>query len=42
MGFDIPGKRTRGRRRRKWDDNIKEDMKRANVNEEEAKDRDPE
>ena len=38
MEFEIPGKRTRGRPRRRWNDNIKEDMK-ANVSEEEAKDR---
>ena len=37
--FEIPGKRTRGRPRRRWNDNIKEDMKKANVSEEEAKDR---
>ena len=39
MGFDIPGKRTRWRPRRRWNDNIKEDMKKAKVNEEDAEDR---
>ena len=39
MEFEIPGKRTRGRPRRRWNDNIKEDMKKENVSEEEAKDR---
>ena len=39
MGFDIPGRRTRGRPRRRWNDNIKEDMKKANVSEEDAEDR---
>ena len=39
IGFDIPGKRTRGRPRRRWSDNTKEDMKKANVNEEEVEDR---
>ena len=37
--FEIPGKRTRGRPWRRWNDNIKKDMKKANVSEEEAKDR---
>ena len=39
MEFEIPRKRTRGRPRGRWNDNIKEDMKKANVSEEEAKDR---
>ena len=39
MEFEIPGKRTRGRPRRRWNDNIKEDMKKPNVSEEEVKDR---
>ena len=39
MEFEIPGKRTRGRPRRRWTDNIKEDVKKANVSGEEAKDR---
>ena len=38
MEFTIPGKRTRGRPRRRWTDNIKEGMKKGNVSEEEAKD----
>ena len=38
MEFEIPGKRTRGRPQRRWNDNIK-DMQKANVSEEEAKDR---
>ena len=38
MKIEIPGKRTRGRPRRRWNDNIKEDMKKANVSEEEAED----
>ena len=39
MGFDILGKGTRGRPRRRWDNTIKEEMKKANVSEEEAEDR---
>ena len=39
MKIEIPGKRTRGRPRRRWKDNIKEDMKKAGVSEEEAVDR---
>ena len=39
MEFEIPGKRTRERPRRRWNGNIKADMKKANVSEEEAKDR---
>ena len=35
MGFDIPRKRRKGRR---WNDNIKEDMKKANIREEWAED----
>ena len=37
--IEIPGKRTRGRPRRRWNDNIKEDMKKVDVSEEEAEDR---
>ena len=39
MEFELPRMRTRGRPGRRWNDNIKEDMKKANVSEEEAKDR---
>ena len=39
MKIEIPGKRTRGKPRRRWNDNIKEDMKKAGVSEEEAEDR---
>ena len=39
MKIEIPGKRTRGRLWRWWNDNIKEDMKKAGVSEEEAEDR---
>ena len=39
MKIKIPGKRTRGRPQRRWNDNIKEDMKKAGVSEEEAEDR---
>ena len=39
MKIEIPGKRTRGRPRRRWNDNIKEDMKKMDVNEEEAENR---
>jgi len=39
IGFGIAGKRTRGRLRRRWNETIKEDMKKANVSEEEAEDR---
>ena len=38
MGFDIPGKRTRGRPWRRLNDNIK-DVKKVKVSEEEAEDR---
>ena len=37
--IEILGKRTRGRPQRRWNDNIKEDMKKAGVREEEAEDR---
>ena len=39
MKIEIPGKRTRGRPRRQWNDNIKEDIKKPDVSEEEAEDR---
>ena len=39
MRVEIPGKRRRGRPHRRWIDNLKEDMKKAGVSEEEAKDR---
>ena len=39
MKIEIPGKRTRGWPRRRWNDNIKEDVKKAGVREEEAEDR---
>ena len=39
MKIEIPGKRARGKPRRRWNDNIKEDMKKAGVSEEEVEDR---
>ena len=36
MKIEIPGKRTRGRPWRWWNDNIKKDVKKAGVSEEEA------
>ena len=39
MKIEIPGKRTRGKPRRRWNDNIKEDMKKAGVSEEEVENR---
>ena len=39
MRVEIPGKRRRGRPHRRWIDNLKEDMKKAGVSEEEAEDR---
>ena len=38
IGFDIPGKRTRGRPQSRWNDNITDDMRKAYVSEEEAED----
>ena len=38
MRVEIPGKRRRGRPHRRWIDNLKEDMKKAGVSEEEAED----
>ena len=38
MKIEVPGKRTRGRPRRRWNDNIKEDMRKAGVREEEMED----
>ena len=39
MKIEIPGKKTRGKPRKRWNDNIKEDMKKAGVSVEEAEDR---
>ena len=39
MKIEMLGKGTRGRPRRRWNDNIKEDMKKAGVSEEEVEDR---